>query len=97
MATSPEVLATITAEEATQVFEALNVEDLSDAQIEQLVAAVQDAPQEVREAFEESVDIFGGAVDTYVPVGSNIPVSQRRALIAIAGVAAAAAVATRRK
>lgn len=97
LATSPEVLATITAEEATQVFEALNVEDLSDAQIEQLVAAVQDAPQEVREAFEESVDIFGGAVDTYVPVGSNIPVSQRRALIAIAGVAAAAAVATRRK
>jgi ribosomal protein L12E/L44/L45/RPP1/RPP2 len=53
LATSPEVLANITAEEATKVFEALNVEDLSDAQIEQLVAAVQDAPQEVREALNE--------------------------------------------
>ena len=97
LATSPEVLATITAEEATQVFEALNVDDLSDAQIEALVEAVQEAPQEVREAFEESVNIFGGAVDTYIPVGSNIPVSQRRALIAIAGMTAVAAVASRRK
>ena len=97
LATSPEVLATITAEEATQVFEALNVDDLSDAQIEALVEAVQEAPEEVREAFEESVNIFGGAVDTYIPVGSNIPVSQRRALIAIAGMTAVAAVASRRK
>lgn len=97
LATSPEVLATITAEEATQVFEALNVDDLSDAQIEALVEAVQEAPQEVREAFEESVNIFGGAVDTYIPVGSTIPVSQRRALIAIAGMTAVAAVASRRK
>jgi hypothetical protein len=97
LATSPEVLATITAEEATQVFEALNVDDLSDAQIEALVEAVQEAPEEVREAFEESINIFGGAVDTYIPVGSNIPVSQRRALIAIAGMTAVAAVASRRK
>lgn len=97
LATSPEVLANITAEEATKVFEALNVDDLSDAQIEALVAAVQDAPQEVREAFEESVNIFGGAVDTYIPVGSTIPVSQRRALIAIAGMTAVAAVASKRK
>ncbi len=97
LATSPEVLATITPEEATQVFEALNVDDLSDAQIEALVEAVQEAPQEVREAFEEEINIFGGAVDTYIPVGSTIPVSQRRALIAIAGMTAVAAVASRRK
>jgi len=84
VATSAEALAEITTEEATQVFEALVLDDLSDDQLVELVAAVQDAPTGVREAFEESIDIFGsGAVDTYVPIGSTVPVKTRRALIAI--------------
>jgi arginine utilization protein RocB len=92
------VLATITAEEATQVFEALQIDELSDTQLEQLVEAVQNAPEEVRESFEEEIDIFGsGAVDSYVPIGSTVPVKTRRALIAIAAVASLAPVAARRK
>jgi arginine utilization protein RocB len=92
------VLATITAEEATQVFEALQIDELSDTQLEQLVEAVQNAPEEVRESFEEEIDIFGsGAVDSYVPIGSTVPVKTRRALIAIAAVAALAPLAARRK
>jgi hypothetical protein len=59
------------------------LDDLSDTQLEQLVEAVQDAPTEVREAFEEEIDIFSGATDTYVPIGSTVPVKTRRALIAI--------------
>jgi arginine utilization protein RocB len=92
------VLATITAEEATQVFEALQIDELSDTQLEQLVEAVQNAPEEVRESFEEEIDIFGsGAVESYVPIGSTVPVKTRRALIAIAAVASLAPVAARRK
>jgi hypothetical protein len=84
VATNPEALATITSEEATQVFEALVLDDLSEDQLVELVAAVQDAPTGVRAAFEEEIDIFGsGAVDTYVPIGSTVPVKTRRALIAI--------------
>ena len=84
VATNSEALATITAEEATQVFDALVLDDLSDTQLEQLVEAVQDAPEKVRESFEEEIDIFGsGAVDSYVPIGSTVPVKTRRALIAI--------------
>jgi hypothetical protein len=80
------------------VFEALVIDDLSDAQLEQLVEAVQNAPEEVRESFEEEIDIFGsGAVDSYVPIGSTVPVKTRRALIAIAAVASLAPVAARRK
>ena len=97
LALNPEVLATITEEEATQVFEALVVEDLTDEQLEQLVASVQEAPTEVREAFEKEVDIFGGGLDTYVPIGSTVPVSTRRTLVTVAAVAMAAATATRRK
>jgi hypothetical protein len=92
LASSPEVLAVITEEQATQIFEALDVAELSDAQTEQLIAAVQDAPTEVRAAFENTIDIFKNALDTYVPVGSNIPVGERRTLIAItAGITLAGA------
>lgn len=97
LATNPEVLKTISSEEATRLFEALNVNEMSSDQLDELVSAVQDAPQEVRKAFEESVNIFGGQVDSYVPVGSTIPVSQRRALIAITAAVFAAPIVLRRK
>jgi hypothetical protein len=92
LASSPEVLAVITQEQATQIFEALDVAELSDAQTEELIAAVQSAPTAIRESFESTIDIFKNALDTYVPVGSNIPVGERRTLIAItAGITLAGA------
>jgi hypothetical protein len=97
IALDPEVLATITQEEAAQVFEALVIEDLTDDQLEELVASVQEAPTEVREAFEDTVDIFSGELDTYVPLGSNVPVSTRRTLVTLAAVTMAAAATTRMK
>jgi hypothetical protein len=97
LATSPAALAVITAEEATQVFEALILDDLSDTDLVQLVSAVQDAPTEVRESFEESINVFGGAVDTYVPIGSTVPVGTRRALIAITIMTSLMVIPTKRK
>jgi hypothetical protein len=92
LATSPEVLAIVSTQEAAQIFEALDITQLSDTQTEALVAAVQDAPTEIRQTFEDKVDIFKSALDTYVPVGSNIPVGTRRTLIAVtAGITLAAA------
>tara|TARA_R110000868_G_scaffold375964_1_gene640666 strand:- start:1642 stop:2103 length:462 start_codon:yes stop_codon:yes gene_type:complete len=96
VATNPEALATITAEEATEVFDAIVLDDLTDTQLDQLVAAVQDAPPAVRASFEQEIDIFSGATDTYVPLGSTVPVKTRRALIAIAAVALAAPAVKRR-
>jgi hypothetical protein len=92
LASSPEVLAVISTEQAQQIFEALNVGELSDAQTEELIAAVQDAPTEIREEFEDTINIFAEGLDTYVPTGSNIPVGERRTLIAVtAGITLAAA------
>ena len=97
LATDPEALATITAEEATQVFDALVLDDLSDTELVQLVSAVQSAPVSVRKSFESSVNVFGGAVDTYVPIGSTVPVSTRRALIAITIMTSLMVIPTKRK
>jgi len=97
LATDPEALAVITAEEATQVFDALVLDDLSETDLVQLVSAVQDAPVAVRESFEKSINVFGGAVDTYVPIGSTVPVSTRRALIAITIMTSLMAIPTKRK
>jgi hypothetical protein len=92
LATSPDVLAVVSSEQADQIFEALDVAELTDAQTEELIAAVQDASAEVRSSFEDKIDIFKSALDTYVPLGSNIPVGQRRTLIAIGiGITLAAA------
>ena len=95
LATSPQVLATVTTEQAEAIFEVLDVAALDETQVEELIAAVQDAPTEVRETFEATVDIFKNALDTYVPTGSNIPVGERRALIAIGAAITAAGAATR--
>jgi hypothetical protein len=92
LATSSEVLAIVSTEQAAQIFEALDVAELSDAQTEALISAVQDASTEIREEFEDTIDIFGEGLDTYVPTGSNIPVGERRTLIAVtAGITLAAA------
>ena len=92
LATSPEVLAVVSAQEAQQIFEALDVGELTDAQTEQLIEAIESAPTEIREEFEDTINIFGEGLDDYTPVGSTIPVGERRTLIAVtAGVTLAAA------
>ena len=97
LATNPEVLAVASVEQAEAIFEALNVEELTDAQVEALIEAVQEAPTEVREAFENTINVFGAGFDNYVPVGSNIPVGVRRTLIAATGVLTVAASSIRRR
>lgn len=82
-------------EEAEQVFAALDVEDLSTEQVTELVAAVQQAPTKVRQQFENKIDIFGEGLDDYVPVGSNIPVGERRTLVAVGGLIMAAGASIR--
>lgn len=85
LATDPDVIGSVTSEQAAEIFDAVAVSELSDEQAEQIIEAVQDAPKEVRNAFEEEINIFdSGKFDTYVPVGSTVNVSQRRSIIAAA-------------
>jgi hypothetical protein len=77
------VLQVITEFEAKQLFSEVVPAELSEEQAALIVEAVQSAPKEVRKAFEAVIDIFGSQFESYVPTGSNIPVSERRTLVAI--------------
>lgn len=79
------------------MFAELDVTELDNTEIEALVAAVQAAPTEVREAFEKEIDVFGDGLEDYVPLGSEVPVSTRRTLIAVAVGATMTAVGSRRR
>jgi len=84
--TSPEDVAELTSEEAEELFSEINTEVLNETQIQQLTIVLNDAPSEVKEAFEKTIDIFGEGFDDYVPLGSSISVAQRRTVVGVTAV-----------
>ena len=86
LATNPGVIQSVTVEQAAEIFDAVEVSELSDEQAEQLVEAVQGASEEVRAEFEDSINVFDNKFNSYVPIGSNINVGQRKVLVAATGV-----------
>jgi hypothetical protein len=97
LATSGELLASITPEQASEIFDGLDITTLDASQAAELVEAVQDAPVAVRESFEEQVNIFDGVVDSYVPIGSSVPISTRRLVIAAGALLSAVPVSSGRR
>jgi hypothetical protein len=96
LATSTKVLQSVDGEQATEIFDAVDIGAVTPEEAAQLVEAVQDAPAEVREAMESEINVFQGAIDTYVPLGSSIPIGTRRVLIAMAACAMVAPAPIRR-
>jgi len=86
LVSSPAVLASVTSEQAVALFEEISPEELSPAEAEAVVAAVQDAPTSVRKAFEAVLNLFQGFADNYVMTGQQVPIKTRRALIALTAV-----------
>jgi hypothetical protein len=89
IASSPEVLAAITEDQAEELFEQIEVEELTEEQLEEFTAAIQEAPTKVKKAFEKTIDIFSSQFEDYVPTGSSIPVKTRRTLVAAGALIAA--------
>lgn len=89
--TEPQVVANLSVEQATELFDTLNPDDLSDSQAAELVEILNTVPDEIKAAFEEEINVFGGAFDEYVPEGSapGVTVAVRRALVAVAGLSLA--------
>jgi len=79
----PEVVKNISTEQAEEIFESIEVEEMTEQQLEAIIEAVQDAPTEIRETFEDTVDLFNGGFDEYKMVDSNISVGERRTVIAV--------------
>lgn len=79
---NPIALAEASPTEAEAIFASVDEGTLTDAEGERIVKAVQHAPAAVRRAFENNINIFAGHTDTYVPLGSSVPVRARRVIIA---------------
>ena len=86
LVSNPTVLASVTGEQAVALFEEICPEELSPAEAEAVVAAVQDATTSIRKAFEKVLNLFQGFADNYVMTGQQVPIKTRRALIALSAV-----------
>jgi hypothetical protein len=83
LATSSEVLSVITSDLAADIFDAVDVGALDSNAGAEIVDAVQTQSEEIRNEFENEIDVFAGVFDTYVPIGSVVDVSTRRTLVAV--------------
>jgi hypothetical protein len=82
---SAEVLTAITGVQAQELFEEIEPTQLSESMASVIADSMNnpDVPDEVKEAFEDTLDIFGNnGFSTYVPLGSNVNVAVRRTIIA---------------
>jgi len=85
LATSVTVLAAITGEEAQTIFNEIEPDQLTESDAALVAEALNDpsVPTEVKEAFEEVINIFGNnGFSDYVPVDSVVTVAVRRTIIA---------------
>jgi hypothetical protein len=85
LVTNVQVLTALTSDQATQVFAEIQETQLTEAAAETIAEALNnpDVPQEVKEAFEDEINIFGNdGFSGYVPVDSNVSVAVRRTIIA---------------
>ena len=97
LVSSAKVLESVTGDQATEVFGAVDEGALTAENGEQITAAVQEAPVAVRDAFQEEINVFGGVFDGYYPLGSMIDVGTRRVVVAGTGVLISAPVVASRR
>lgn len=82
---SPEVLTAITGDQAQQLFEQIEPAQLSESMAAVIADTLNnpDVPTEVKQAFEETINIFGNnGFSNYIPLGSVVNVAVRRTIIA---------------
>lgn len=87
LAINPKILESVSADEAKEIFQEIQVNELSLAQEAKLVETLNNAPDDIKETFENTIDIFGEGLDEYTPTGSSVDVKTRRAVIAVTAVA----------
>ena len=97
IASSPEVLAAVTEQQAEAIFEEIVVEELTLEVADELVAVLNEAPTKVKKAFQETINVFAGVFDSFQMVGQTIPVGERRTLVAVSNTLVAVGASLRRR
>jgi hypothetical protein len=90
LAQSERVLESIDEDQAVEIFAAIELDGLTDAEGAEIVDAVQNADDDVRGAFEDELNIFEGQFDEYVALNSKIDVGERRTVVAVSVVSTVA-------
>jgi hypothetical protein len=85
--------AEISTEAAQEVFASVDSDAFTEEQKSELSETLTEAPAEIKEAFEEEINVYAEGFDEYVPLGSNVDVGARRTLIAASAVLSTIAVA----
>lgn len=91
---SEEVLNELSDDQVAELIDSIVPEALSDEQAAALSEALSNAPDSVKEEFEQQINVFGGQFDTYVPTGSKVSVGARRVIVAAAAASFATPVPT---
>jgi hypothetical protein len=97
IASSAEVLAAVTEEQAEAIFEEIVVDELTAEVAEELVAVLNEAPTKVKKKFQETINVFAGVFDSFQMVGQTIPVGERRTLLAVSNTLVAVGASLRRR
>lgn len=84
--TVPSSFAEVEPEKLEQFFETLNMSALTEEEQEKFIEEISNASDEVKSTFENSVNIYSGEFEEYVPTGSVVSVRQRKVIIAATGV-----------
>ena len=71
----------VTVEDVQELVSNENFDELPAEAKEAIAVALSDEPNEVKETFEEEVNVFEGGFDEYVPADSKVPVKTRRVLV----------------
>jgi hypothetical protein len=78
-----EELANLSDEAIDELVADIGSSDLTEEQASVIAEVLSSAPEEVKEAFQEAINVYGGTFDNYVPTGSNVSVAERRRIIAV--------------
>jgi len=71
----------VTVEDITELVLDENFDDIPPEAKEAIAVSLSSQPNEIKDVFEEEVNIFEGGFDEYVPADSKIPVKARRVLV----------------
>ena len=96
-AINPSVVESLSTTEAEVLFASLDEESVTEDQAALIIQALDEAPDEVKQAFEENVNVFSGLWSSYKMVGQTISVAERVTLVAVANTMGAATAVLRRR
>lgn len=71
----------VTVDDVKDLISNESFEQIPDEAKEAISIALSDQDNEVKETFEEEINIFEGGFDEYIPADSNVPVKTRRVLV----------------